>query len=110
MEEQQLINRTQKREEFLRFCHMLNRILSFHQLNESIKLIEFDDENRSSSILADSPSLIDMIRRQCQHRSDRFDDFTDSIDFLLRIDDVKRSVRIVSPSNDIDQRFNEFIK
>ncbi len=43
-----LISKAQKRDEYLRFCNMINRILILDNLSESIKLIQFDDEERYS--------------------------------------------------------------
>lgn len=39
-----ILSKTQKRDEYLRFCNMLNRILVIENLSESIKLIQIDDE------------------------------------------------------------------
>ncbi|CAF2140521.1 unnamed protein product [Rotaria magnacalcarata] len=46
LERNGLISRAQKRDEYLRFCSMLNRMLAIENLSESIKLIQIDDEER----------------------------------------------------------------
>lgn len=49
MEKQGLITAAQKREEYFRFCNMLERILKQENLTDSIKLIKLDRQDRSAT-------------------------------------------------------------
>ncbi|CAF0930500.1 unnamed protein product [Rotaria sordida] len=53
LEQSGQISRAQKRDEYLRFCNMLNRILAIENLTESIKLIQIDDEERKETTQLD---------------------------------------------------------
>ena len=105
MEQQGLITRQEKREEYLRFCNMFNQLLTSHQLNDSITLIDYDDELCSLSI-ADSPSICEIIRKDIEGYYHQMNNPLDSIDTLLRIDEAKRLVQIYST----DQSLTNFIE
>jgi hypothetical protein len=38
----------QKHDEYLRFCNMLNRLIQFNNLSQSIKLIQYNDHQSKS--------------------------------------------------------------
>ncbi|CAF3496637.1 unnamed protein product [Rotaria sp. Silwood1] len=59
LEQNGQISRAQKRDEYLRFCNMLNRILVIENLSESIKLIQIDDEDRTETTHLDQDERYD---------------------------------------------------
>ena len=91
MEEQGLISRAQRCEEYHRFCNMLNRVLSLHGLTDSAQLIQFDDDDENP------PLLSDLIRREIDEFEVRSVDPIFQLDALLRISEAMRSVRIFAP-------------
>jgi hypothetical protein len=50
LEQTRQITKAQKRDEYLRFCNMLNRLLHINNLLDSIKIIAFDNEVVSDKV------------------------------------------------------------
>ncbi|CAF0970593.1 unnamed protein product [Adineta ricciae] len=70
------ISSSQKYNEYLRFCSMLNRIIEIESLQNSIKLISFNDYGGIDSInYADYQSLSEQIRREI----DQWDEITSDL-------------------------------